>query len=92
MKGKFAMDVVGDDVVLIANGIEVLRIFAEDATGIFAELIFEDMPLILDPDAVDPTDPNQVGILIGDSGDNVLEWAWDGGPVSIEGLGGNDLL
>ena len=94
MKGEFAMDVVGDDVVLIANGIEITLQdqFAEDATSIFAELIFEDMPLILDPDAVDPTDPNQIGVLIGDSGDNVLEWAWDGGPVNIEGLGGNDLL
>ena len=94
MKGEFAMDVVGDDVVLIANGIEIVLQdqFAEDATSIFAELIFEDMPLILDPDAVDPTDPNQIGVLIGDSGDNVLEWAWDGGPVNIEGLGGNDLL
>ena len=30
--------------------------------------------------------------MIGDSGDNVLEWAWNGGPVNIEGLGGNDLL
>ena len=69
-----------------------LAIVSRDSRGIFAELIFEDMPLILDPEAVDPTDPNQIGVLIGDSGDNVLEWAWDGGPVNIEGLGGNDLL
>ena len=66
MKGEFAMDVVGNDVVLIANGIEITlqNQFAEDATSIFAELIFEDMPLILDPEAVDPTDPNQIGVLI----------------------------
>ena len=33
MKGEFAMDVVGDDVVLIANGIEITlqNQFAEDA-------------------------------------------------------------